>query len=105
MLLVAANSQACLHVRAWVSSSTDRPRFHCLNCVAQDNFVSYTMQAAEQANLDRIAQQKSRLEIPTPLEPLLVGLIKGFVDDADLTRKLRDLYKVIHVIALKCAAR
>eukprot|EP00291_Cryptomonas_curvata_P025007 CAMPEP_0172175582 /NCGR_PEP_ID=MMETSP1050-20130122/14314_1 /TAXON_ID=233186 /ORGANISM="Cryptomonas curvata, Strain CCAP979/52" /LENGTH=495 /DNA_ID=CAMNT_0012847713 /DNA_START=581 /DNA_END=2068 /DNA_ORIENTATION=- len=51
------------------------------------------MQAAEQANLDRIAKQKSRLEIPTPLEPLLVGLVKGFVDDADLTLKLRNLYK------------
>ncbi len=54
------------------------------------------MQAAEQANLDRIAEQKSRSEIPTPLEPLLVGLVKGFVDEADLTRKLRDLYKVTH---------
>ncbi len=71
----------------------------------QDNFVSYTMQAAEQANLDRIAEQKSRSEIPTPLEPLLVGLVKGFVDDSDLTRKLRDLYKVTLVPALECAHR
>jgi len=65
------------------------------------------MQAAEQANLDRIAKQKSRLEIPTPLEPLLVGLVKGFVDDADLTLKLRNLYKValVPVIAVECAAR
>jgi hypothetical protein len=52
------------------------------------------MQAAEQANLDRIAEQKSRSEIPTPLEPLLVGLVKGYIDDSDLTRKLGNLYKV-----------
>jgi hypothetical protein len=60
----------------------------------QDNFVSYTMQASEQANLDRIAEQKSRSEIPTPLEPLLVGLVKGYIDDADLSIKLGNLYKV-----------
>jgi hypothetical protein len=63
-------------------------------CPMQDNFVSYTMQAAEQANLDRIAEQKSRSEILTPLEPLIVGLVKGYIDDADLTRKLRTLYQV-----------
>ena len=77
-------------------NATMHPRFYCSNRAVQDNFVSYTMQAAEQANLDRIAEQKSRSEIPTPLEPLLVGLVKGFVDEADLTRKLRDLYKVTH---------
>ncbi len=64
----------------------------------QDNFVSYTVQAAEQANLDRIAEQKSRSEIQTPLEPLLVGLVKGYVDDADLTRKLSTLYKVLKLL-------
>ncbi len=56
--------------------------------------MSYTMQAAEQANLDRIAEQKSRTEILTPLEPLIVGLVKGYIDDADLTRKLSTLYTV-----------
>ena len=64
----------------------------------QDNFVSYTMQAAEQANLDRIAEQKSRSEILTPLEPLIVGLVKGFIDDADLTLKLSTLYKVLNLV-------
>ncbi len=56
--------------------------------------MSYTMQAAEQANLDRIAEQKSRSEILTPLEPLIVGLVKGYIDDADLSRKLSTLYMV-----------
>jgi hypothetical protein len=60
----------------------------------QDNFVSYTMQAAEQANMDRIAEQKSRSEILKPLEPLVSGLVKGFIDDADLSHKLSTLFRV-----------
>jgi hypothetical protein len=63
--------------------------------IVQDNFVSYTMHAAEQSNQDRIAEQKSRCEILTPLEPLVVGLVKGFIDDADLSRKLSTLYTVV----------
>ena len=53
------------------------------------------MNAAEQSNQDRIAEQKSRCEILTPLEPLVVGLVKGFIDDADLSRKLSTLYTVV----------
>ncbi len=34
-------------------------------------------------------------EIKNPLEPLLVRLIKGYVDDADLTRRLGTLYKIL----------
>ena len=56
------------------------------------------MQASEQANMDRIAEKKSRSEISTPLEPLLMGLVKGYVDDADITRKLGDLYKVLILV-------
>jgi hypothetical protein len=35
----------------------------------------------------------SRGQVSTPLEPLVVGLIKGFIDDADLSIKLRSLYE------------
>ncbi len=34
-------------------------------------------------------------EIRNPLEPLLIRLIKGYVDDADLTRRLKTLYQVM----------
>ncbi len=34
-------------------------------------------------------------EIKNPLEPLLVRLIKGYVDDADLTRRLSTLYRIL----------
>jgi hypothetical protein len=56
--------------------------------------VSYTMQASEQANLDKINEEKEKTEIPTPMEPLVVGLIKSFIDDSDLSAKLGSLYKV-----------
>jgi hypothetical protein len=35
-----------------------------------------------------------------PLEALLINLIKGFIDDADLSNKLRELYE-----ASRCWAR
>ena len=35
--------------------------------------------------------------IRNPLEPLLIKLIKGYVDDADLSRRLKILYEVAHV--------
>ncbi len=34
-------------------------------------------------------------EIRNPLEPLLIRLIKGYVDDADLTRRLKTLYQAM----------
>jgi hypothetical protein len=60
----------------------------------QDNFVSHTMQADQQANLARIHEQKSKCGVINPLEPLIVSLIKSYVDDADLSSKLQLLYKV-----------
>jgi hypothetical protein len=51
------------------------------------------MQASEQANLDRINLEKQKTELPTPMEPLIVGLIKSFINDADLSSKLRTLYE------------
>ncbi len=58
----------------------------------QDNFVSYTVKAEEQANMERIRDKKSRAAAPTPLEPLIVTLLKSFTDDSDLSAKLKALY-------------
>jgi hypothetical protein len=52
------------------------------------------MQTEQEANLARIREEKSKADASTPLEPLIVNLIKGFVDDADLSTKLQELYKV-----------
>ncbi len=58
----------------------------------QDNFVSYTVKAEEEANMARIATHKSSVSISTPLEPLIVIILKSFTDDLDLKSKLKSLY-------------
>ena len=60
----------------------------------QDNFVSHTMKAEEEANLARIREEKSKADVANPLEPLIVGILKGYVDDADLSARLQALYTV-----------
>ena len=61
----------------------------------QDKFVSHTMKTEEEANLARIREEKSKADAANPLEPLIASLLKGFVDDADLSDKLQGLYKVL----------
>ena len=56
------------------------------------------MKTEEVANLARIREEKSKADAATPLEPLIVSIIKGFVDDADLSTKLQELYKVLDYI-------
>ena len=78
------------------SDSLDLRRLKALRRVAvQDNFVSYTVKAEEEANMDRIAAHKSRTAISSPLEPLIVTLLKSFTDDSDLASKLKALFKAI----------
>jgi hypothetical protein len=57
--------------------------------------VSHTMKTEEEANLARIREEKSKADAGNPLEPLISSLIKGFVDDADLSAKLQGLYEVV----------
>ena len=61
----------------------------------QDKFVSHTMMEEEQAKLDRIVEKKGESNVASPLEPLIVSLLKGFVDDADLGNKLQTLYQAV----------
>ena len=62
--------------------------------VLLDNFVSYTMKEEELAKLQKQQEGKSKCENTNPLEPLLQKLMKGFVDDTDLTTKIEKLYQV-----------
>ncbi len=57
--------------------------------------MSHTMKADQKANLARIHEQKSKCDVVNPLEPLIVSLIKSYVDDVDLSSKLQMLYRVI----------
>jgi hypothetical protein len=56
--------------------------------------VSHTMKADQQAHLERIKERKSKSDVTHPLEPLIMSLIKGFVDDNDLSEKIKALYQV-----------
>jgi hypothetical protein len=35
--------------------------------------------------------------VTNPIEPLMISLVKGFIDDEDLNSKLRALYQVVGV--------
>jgi hypothetical protein len=56
--------------------------------------VSHTMRAEEEANLERINEKKSKSDVTHPLEPLIMSIIKGFIDDEDMSAKLQSLYNV-----------
>jgi hypothetical protein len=38
-----------------------------------------------------------RTQVTNPIEPLMISLVKGFIDDDDLNSKLRALYQVVGV--------
>ncbi len=61
--------------------------------------MNHTMKADELANLERINEEKSKSDVSNPLEPLIVILLKGFIDDADLSKKLQALYKVTRLLS------
>jgi hypothetical protein len=62
--------------------------------VLLDNFVSYTMKEEEEAKLQKQQEGKDKFDNINPLEPILQKLMKGFVDDMDLTEKIKHLYQV-----------
>ena len=62
--------------------------------VLLDNFVSHTMREEELAKLQKQLEGRGKNENTNPLDPVLQKLLKGFVDDADLSNKILTLYKV-----------
>jgi hypothetical protein len=68
----------------------------------QDKFVSHTMKTEEEANLARIREEKNKADAGNPLEPLIASLLRGFVDDTDLSSKLQGLYKVLNPHKFPC---
>jgi hypothetical protein len=63
--------------------------------------VSHTMKADEEANLERIKEQKSKSDVTHPLEPLIMSLMKGYIDNQDLSEKIKALYQVKVLIKLE----
>ncbi len=50
--------------------------------------MSHTMKAEEEANLARIAEQKSKADVANPLEPLIVGILKCYITLCIITKTL-----------------
>ena len=51
--------------------------------------------AERDAKVQAILQKRSVEEVRSPLEPLLVKLVKGYINDTDLNDRLVALYKVL----------
>ena len=62
--------------------------------VLLENFVGASRRMEEEEKLEHIGQRKMLSEFRNPLEPLLAQLAASFVDDADLSVKLRAVFEV-----------
>jgi hypothetical protein len=62
--------------------------------VLLDNFVSASSAIEEEEAQILLENKKLRKMVRNPLEPLLKKIAREFIDDSDLTIKLRHLYKV-----------
>ncbi len=59
-----------------------------------DNFVSASSAIEEEEAQILLENKKLRKLVKNPLEPLLKKIAREFIDDSDLTIKLRHLYQV-----------
>ena len=62
--------------------------------VLLDNFVSASAKIEDDEKRRVLEEKRRRQQTRNPLEPLLKKLAKEYVDDADLSDKLRCLYQV-----------
>ncbi len=59
-----------------------------------ENFVAASRRMEEEEEAERIKERKMLSDFKNPLEPLLAKLASSFVDDADLSNKLKAVYMV-----------
>ena len=62
--------------------------------VLLDNFIQASAKIEQDDQDDSIRQQKAASRMRYPLDPLLEKLSKDYSDDADLSVRLLDLFKV-----------
>ncbi len=62
--------------------------------VLLDNFIQASAKIEQDDQDDSIRQQKAASRMRYPLDPLLEKLSKDYADDADLSARLLDLFKV-----------
>ncbi len=63
--------------------------------VLLDSFVTASLRMLEEERQRQLAESKSRKTISSTLDPLLERLARDFVDNADLSSRLQNLFKVL----------
>ncbi len=77
-----------------VLSPTHTPPSQVSVAVLLDNFVTASAKIEDGEKRQELEEKRRRQQTRNPLEPLLKKLAKEYVDDADLSDKLRCLYQV-----------
>jgi hypothetical protein len=65
--------------------------------VLLDSFVTASLRMLEEERRRHLAESKSRKTVSSTLDPLLERLARDFVDNADLSFRLQNLFKVLYV--------
>jgi hypothetical protein len=73
--------------------------------VLLDNFVSASSMIEDEETQIMLEEKRRRQLVKNPLEPLLKKLAREFVDDTDLSNKLRHLYVVCFTCLLCVTSR
>jgi hypothetical protein len=67
--------------------------------VLLDSFVTASLRMLEEERQQQLADSKTRKTISSTLDPLLERLARDFVDNADLSSRLQNLFKVNSLLA------
>jgi hypothetical protein len=73
-------------------------------CVAVllESFVTTRRRREEEREAGRVEEIVGKGMIRHPLDPLLEGLTREYTDDADLSKRLKELFEVQHLSSLFC---
>jgi hypothetical protein len=62
--------------------------------VLLDNFIQASAQIEDEEKVGALSQQREMARVPHPLDPIMEHLSQDYIDDEDLSRRIRDLFKV-----------
>ncbi len=65
--------------------------------VLLDNFHCASKRTRVNQTMESMRQIQRAKQLTNPLDPLLLRLSKDFIDEADLTRRIRELFKVARI--------
>jgi hypothetical protein len=62
--------------------------------VLLDNFIQASAQIEDEEKVGALSQQREMARVPHPLDPVMERLSQDYIDDEDLSRRIRDLFEV-----------